>query len=717
MEESRWKKHVTWDDPDEIEAKYEELSNKVDNYLYPLTISEIMPSETTEKKIGDTLRKELEEISSGQLRTPSKSLQKRHEKLVEEMKDVRSQCADLNWLDVITDPDTRSFLGQYFPKSSKISTTDFLAFLEFEFPHYLCNAVKEEITSLLALEKKSGCISINALELLTRGQGLEDFVKQIFIQVDEGVKEEKELINNEILQEVTEIKEMLDLKSLELDKREARILARENKILRLENNLMSEFQEKLEKMSMQAKEKVSKEISIQMKRMQGLERNLSDMIKLARSKQQVLTRSELSLKASGSENASGKFKSRIAGLEKSNECLKTKLSILELESKSDKITITKLSDELQRLKARSSMLEQSLASSKRPEPEKPIEVPVILKVEPKEKMIFTCEIALVLSITSTLISCCRLTLPVLHAPSSPRSITIKPSVFEEFNDSSIGEVFFPAFNILVPSLTEAIPYVYKLKKREEQANIVKFMWEIIYYAWSEEMPTCNERKFYPNNLPFSPNTPFWKQKILSEKQKTSKRPVYQVFANLSVHKILGFYYLKWLNWKNFSETGVFAAFLLLLTSTSKKRLMSALCFLKEIPTETFVEGDIKGGIPVLVSLLESQDEISGISCEILLAISVDHIETVVSQCCCENTTGTIIEACKKTLINGLKSGSVSDLEEGLVVLLQKLSGQEYVQGVIKAHGLKDLLHQRAQSVSTNVFFQNNVNSILRNLSN
>ena len=332
MEESRWRKHVTWDDPDEISAKYEELSSKIDTVLKPLSISEFQAASLRDKGICDlkpssnSLRRELDILSTNsQPRTPSKTLQKRHEKLVSEMKDIQSHSSSLSWLDVITNPETRAFLEQYFPKSSRISNTDFLAFLEFEFPHYVnSEAVKEEIITMLSLDQSSGCISLNALELLSRSQGLEEAIKQIYMRVDENIQENKELINSEILQEVTEIKEMLDCKSIELDKREARVLARENKLLRLESTLLSEFKEKLEKTAAGVKDKLAKEINVQMKRMQGLERNISDMIKLARSKQQVLSRSELSMKNSGTDSTAGKLKSRIAGLEKSNECLKTK---------------------------------------------------------------------------------------------------------------------------------------------------------------------------------------------------------------------------------------------------------------------------------------------------------------------------------------------------------------------------------------------------------
>ena len=480
MDEFKWRKHVTWDNPEEIEAKYEELSLKIDNVLKPLTISEIQTTKqqkTLEKMMtsGENLRTELDLLTKQQPRTPSRSLQKKHEKLVFEMKDMQSQCGDLAWTDVITNTDVRMFLEQYFPNSVTIATVDFLAFLEFEFPQYMnSESVKDELVHMLTVENKPNSISLNALELLTRDSGLERFMKMIFNRVDESIKENKAQINEEILQHVTEIKEMLDKKSAELDKRESKLSIREHKLDRLESVILTETKEKLEKTANSIKEKLTKEINLQMKRMQGLERNISDMIKLARSKQQTLTRSELSMKNSGGDSGFNKYKARISSLEKSNECMKTKLSLLELETKADKQTIAKLTDEISRIKARSSMLEQSLSAKSKPEPEKPIEVPVIKEEPIKETIKIIAETELIFSLITTLLNCCKITLPVLHGPPSPKSTSNKLSILED-SDSSLGEIFFPAFNILVPGLIECVPYIYKLKAKNEQVILLKFL--------------------------------------------------------------------------------------------------------------------------------------------------------------------------------------------------------------------------------------------------
>lgn len=726
MEESTWRKHVSWNDPEEFEAKYEMISSKVDNALKPFSISDFTadPSQgkdfSKSKISNESLKKELNYLSGSQKpSTPSKNLQKKHEKISNEIKDMQKQSNDLMWSDIITHPQVTEFMKRYFPRSYKILCSDFLSFLQYEYPHLVADDdVKDEIISMLTVDQNSEYISLNALQLSTRDYGLESFLQQLNTRLEDSFKESKAQINEQIIQEVTEIKEMLDSRSVELEKKEAKLLARENKILRIENTLATEFRDKLEKLASSTREKLMKDLNGQMKRLQGLERNVNDMIKLARSKQQVLTRSELSMKASGSENSSvNKFKARITSLEKSNEVLKTKLSILEMESKADKATISRLSEELNRVKARSSMLEVSLSSMKKPETEKIVEVPVMIKEEPEKKniqKITGLEVLVPLSLMNTLLQCCQVTLPVLHMPSSPKSH--KASVFEE-DGMTLGELFFPAFNKIVPCIVECIPFIHKLKKKDEQSNLIKFFWQLLMYAWNEEFPVQADRRFNPNNLSFDPTTTVWKKKLSTIKAKASRRPLYPLFTNQTVHKILCSYLFKWMNSRDKANTelSLTSAFLIIVTSTSKKRIVTSLNYIKGIIEEHYKETDIKNCVTVLVALLDSPDDIGSLSCEILLGLTVDHLSDVLAQCSNEMTIFKITEACKRVLMSGMKTGIVSDLEEGMIVLLQKFSGNEYFQGLIKQQGISDVLTQRMQNVKNNTFFTSNVNSILRNI--
>lgn len=724
MEESRWQKHITWDDPEEIEARYKELSSKFDKGINPFSFSEF--------KLSQGLKHEdLSFNEDSSQRPPSRVLQKKHEKIVNDMKEVSKSNADLHWSDIITHVSVQEFLKQYFAKNTKILTNEFLGYLEFEFPNLVNSLeVRDKLLSLLSVDRNSKYVSLNALEVATREFGLEEMIQNVAFDVEDSMKESKAVIHEQILKELTEAQEILESRKADLDKREAGLVARETKVLRAENKMMVEFREKIEKMAASAKEKVAKEVNAQMRRLQGLERNVNDLVKLARNKQQTLTRSELSVKSTAGDNAS-KYKARISSLEKSNEVLKTKLSILELETKSDKSTIQKLNDELSRLRARSSMLEQSLSSSSRrldsekqdrldksslndkSNPSDKSEIQAI-KEEPEKKQKIVYESGIFISLLSTIIKCCKLTLPVIQAPGSPRSVSQRLSIIEE--DLNLGEVFFPAFNKIVPNLIESFPFIHKHKNKEDQLEILNFLWTLLIYAWSDDAPR-GERVFNPNNLAFDACTTVWKQKLAAIKKKVKRKPVFTLFANQLVHKVISFYLDKWIDCKGNKRFALISAFLLVLLAVSQKKVVKGLEFIKDYFAEDEAEGDFDQYVHVLVHLLDAPDETSNLSCQILLSLTANHLPQVISQCSNESTLSKLSESCKKALISGQKLNTLTDYEESLIVVLQKLSSNEFVQAYLKSQNLLEILSSRAQSSISNSFFKNNLSSIIRNLSN
>ena len=723
MEESRWQKHITWDDPEEIEARYKELSSKFDKGINPFSFSEF--------KLSQGLKHEdlsFNEASSSGQRPPSRVLQIKHDKIVNDMKEVSKSNGELHWTDIITHESVKDFLKQYFSKNTKILTNEFLGYLEFEFPGAVNSLeVRDKLLALLSVDKNSKYVSLNALEVATRDFGLEEMIQNVAFEVEDSMKESKAVIHEQILKELTEAQEILEARKADLDKREAALTARETKVLRAENKMMVEFREKVEKMAASAKDKVAKDLNGQMRRLQGLERNVNDLVKLARNKQQTLTRSELSVKSTAGDNAS-KFKARISSLEKSNEVLKTKLSILELETKSDKSTIQKLNDELSRLRARSSMLEQSLNSSSRrldsekqeraEKPEKPnqgdrSEIATI-KEEPEKKQKVVYEAGIFISLLSVIIKCCKLTLPVIQAPGSPRSVSQRLSIMEE--DLNLGEVFFPAFNKIIPGLVESFPFIHKHKNREDQLEILNFLWTLLIYAWSDDAPR-GERAFNPNNLPFESSTTIWKQKLAGVKKKVKRKPVFTLFANHLVHKVVSFYLDKWLECKGNKRFSLISAFLLVLLAVSQKKVMKGLEFIKDFFAEDVAESDFDQYVHVLVHLLDAPDDASTLSCQILLSLTANHLPQVISQCSNESTLSKLCESCKKALTSGQKLNTLTDYEESLIVVLQKLSSNDFVQSYLKSQNLLEILSSRAQSSISNSFFKNNLSSIIRNLSN
>jgi hypothetical protein len=159
-----------------------------------------------------------------------------------------------------------------------------------------------------------------------------------------------------------------------------------------------------------------------------------------------------------------------------------------------------------------------------------------------------------------------------------------------------------------------------------------------------------------------------------------------------------------------------SAFLLVLLTVSQKKLLKALFYIKDHLSQDFPE-DLDRFIQVLVCLLDSPDETSSVACEVLLSLTVDHLPQVSIQCSNDLLVFKIAEACKKAIMEGQKLNSISDTEESLTVFLQKLSSNEVLSSMFKTQGLIEILASRALSCGNNSFFKNNLNSIIRNLSN
>lgn len=314
--------------------------------------------------------------------------------------------------------------------------------------------------------------------MFSRDQGLEKSIQNLKLQTDEKIHDNKKLLNDHILEELMEIKDVLDAKSQEIDIREDDLATREKELKAKENNLGNLIKENIENYAAEVREKIKSEVNIQFKRIKMLEKTVGENLKLVKTKL-VLSKSTASLNKS-QDSSAVKLKARIQSLEKSNEHLKAKLGVLEAESKNDKTVIAKFQEELVRVRARSSMLEQSLSQSQRPKVE--IDIPsspvqTVNEPETNTNLISVSpELSLSISTIYTLINCSKLTLSVVNAPSSPRSvrssISHRTSIIVNDSPSSIGEIYYPAFNSLIPQIFELLPFIHKLKNTQIQYTLL-----------------------------------------------------------------------------------------------------------------------------------------------------------------------------------------------------------------------------------------------------
>jgi len=718
--ESKYKKSVTFKDSSELSEKYEQISKRIENALNPLSLSEIDNEQENRedentfeslRKSSEALRKDLGILRKSQ--GPSMRMLRKHQDLVNEMSEYgfrseRQPKKSLTWEDIITDQETLKFLQQYFPDNDKIRTKDFLESLEFEFPELIeTQEAREELLNSISVDSEQRFISFNALELFTRKQGLKKSINQVQLQTEEKLRESKQQLNENIYNELVGIKEMLDRKTSELNQREKELKAMQEDLTRKESAMLQEVSAKAEQITSQIEQKAKQEIAKHMKRLKSLEKNLSEMLKVTRSRQQLLEKQkpQTSLETS-------KLKSRIQSLEKSNSQLKMKLSQVDSSSQQDKNLVSKQAQEIAKLKARNSLLEQSLSKPQKP-PSPPESPP---KPSPKKPLVqVTPELEVALEALHNFLTCSRLTLP-LCTSSSPRSSVSRISLRN--TEDNLGELLYPVFNCFVVEVVQLLPFVRKCRK-EIHKSVLWGLWDVLIYAWSEP----SEGGEVPSHLEFSPVTEVWKKKLAKLKVKGSRRPLYEVFSKKAVHKAVGFYLEKSLTEKDL-ETGVLASLLLLLVSHSKSQLKEALNYLRRslvgehssLVSELLLQ-TYRNSILVFLALLDFSDNLSTVSSEILLSLTMDSYKfnQYISGCSFSNSLKGMMDACEKAINRGLRVGTAEDLEENLVVLLQKLSSEETLKPVLRKQGFGELLEQRAKSSQVSNFFQSNLHSILRNL--
>ena len=140
--------------------------------------------------------------------------------------------------------------------------------------------------------------------------------------------------------------------------------------------------------------------------------------------------------------------------------------------------IAKLTEELNRVKNRNLLLEQTHEKVKPETPVKQIvEVPVVLNEASKAKLKLSSEGMLFLQSLATTIECMKLTLPLYNtnnrAPGSPSTSNFSRASVIDDGKITVGEALYPSFNSLTPLLVEAVPFLIKSKSSSQKETVLK----------------------------------------------------------------------------------------------------------------------------------------------------------------------------------------------------------------------------------------------------
>jgi len=638
--------------------------------------------------------------------------------------------------DVISNPEVLEFIDHHFKGKTSIKTSQFIASLEFEFPDILeSDQAKQDLEEVLSLDPDKKTISLNALEIFTRDKGLQGSISELAGSSLKKELTDKTELNNAILEELLQLKEMLEVKSADLADREASLDDWESQIEDRESSLMEQIQGQMEELFKQNTQKIKQESTALMKKMGAMERAMSDQLKLIKTKQQLIASKEMAASKSVlSEPLSAKSKARIMNLEKSNEFLKGRVSGLEKELTQSKQQVTKLTEELARSKARNAMLEQSLIDVKH----KVIEVVDVPKAQspkkPEEPAKPSGEIQLSLKTLHNLLSCLRLTLPLYcqpvksHSPSaSVMSVKSSLTALDEVR-GFLGEILYPSFNGVVCGFVELLPFVFKSKRPDVQLTILWTLWDVVAFTYAEEARPEGEQQFLPQNLEFNATTELWRKKLLKVRGKG--QPLYPLFSNRSVHKVLSLYLQKFIevrskqadSRKDCMFISLAACFLSLLLSASKKHIIGSLSLLRSWLSEAEQEqsvsevvlSDLKGSIAVLIGLVAKGDsEVRVAASELLLGLSVNQSASLISQLQNGECANRLCQAVMSAIIEAKREGENSELEVNLVIVLEKCSYDSDIQDAIRESDLLRVLSARVGDLPGDDFYVSNLKAIIQ----
>lgn len=560
---------------------------------------------------------------------------------------------------------------------------------------------------------------------------------------------ESDLLRKE--EELKEYRDKLDRRSKDLKAKEEELNRKDREIKKKEDEFYDVLESDAAKFTNEAIKIAKQEVNKHIKRLTMLERSVSDKILIVKTKQQILTQSKSSsLMQSRSSESSAKLKVRIVALERSNEHMKAKLQSSESELKAEKQNTARLTEEQGRIKARCSMLEQSLLALRNRQDEEEASQPIVklpeVKEDPQSHSIkLTDEMNLFFKSLHSVLQSIRLTIPLYsishRTPGTSRisgytgntgqSNLSRLSSNEESRSISLGELLYPNFNTLIPQFIEMLPFLNKLKNSDIQSTILQTIWEMLTFAYFQN-PGDLERDYRPEYLQFDPISDCWKRRISKIRNKGTIPPAYPIFESLYVHKAMGFYLGKMSELTSSKKervyTCILASLILLITTTSEKKLGKTLLYLKSLITEHDTQDlasacllcEVQWTVPsILITVKERNINLKQLGTELLLALTINnqHHSRFLSQISHPQCLNIFLEILKFSIKRGISEYRIEEIEENCVILLQKISTQPNLKGRIKETDIPDLLTQRVKTADTqgNEFFMSNLNSILRNL--
>ena len=311
-------------------------------------------------------------------------------------------------------------------------------------------------------------------------------------------------MNEDILSELFNIKSDLANREKDLDAREYGLSLRQSNFGGLQENIQSTLAAHAKKLYKDAAAKLAPKVNAKFEKIKTLERSINDKINLFKAKQ----RQDKTRAAKEATAESAKFRSRIRNLEKNNEIHKARVSTLESELKSEKERSKKLTELVQQLKSKNSLLDSKLKielTEPKVKVPSPIRLEETLALTPEPKLPPKSDVLLFLNIQHKIVSCLRLTLPLFTGGRFPDENPLTQSIASIASARSesapnIGEMLFPVFNTLVPQLVETLPFLQKVATPDIYNTFMLLLWDMISYTLGADLRGSDSHMFIPENL-------------------------------------------------------------------------------------------------------------------------------------------------------------------------------------------------------------------------
>ncbi|CAD8119091.1 unnamed protein product [Paramecium sonneborni] len=261
----------------------------------------------------------------------SSFLNKQYAKYIEKGSDLqlsKVDCIDPEE-DVCTHKQTKSLLN--FIKGRPVKFTEFYKILLQEYSIEFQNAeqklqFKENLKNKIVTVDPN-IVSLNALQLCTRDKGIKGLIEEIAEETYQDInRKEKQKINNEIVDELENVKQLLEKKQVQQIKKEKELVEYEYSLQKFKSEMSNSIQQVYEILSKMMEEQYQSKLSNLNKKFNNLEHQLKSKVKIIELKGSSIQKNN---SAYGQEIQ--KLKQRNGLLEKQVESQKVR--ILELEKK------------------------------------------------------------------------------------------------------------------------------------------------------------------------------------------------------------------------------------------------------------------------------------------------------------------------------------------------------------------------------------------------